>query len=98
MRPGRRLLAMEFGVYTFGDIHRDPVSGKQTSAGQRLNDLIERVTLADQVGLHYFCFGEHHRPEYAISAPGTMIAAAAKVTESIRLGSAVTVLSTEDPV
>ena len=89
---------MEFGVYTFGDIHRDPVTGTQVDAGQRLKELIERVKLADQVGLAYFGFGEHHRPEYAISAPATMVAAAAGVTENIRLGSAVTVLSTEDPV
>ncbi len=89
---------MEFGVYTFGDIHRDPVSGDQTSPAQRLRDILERVRLADQLGLHYFGFGEHHRPDYAISAPSTMLAAAGAVTSSIRLGSAVTVLSTEDPV
>src|SRR4051812_31510352 len=89
---------MEFGVYTVGDIHRDPVTGVQVGAGQRLKDLIGRGKLADQVGLHYFGFGEHHRPGYAISAPATVMAAAAGVTQSIRLGSAVTVLSTEDPV
>ena len=89
---------MEFGVYTFGDIHRDPVNGVQADPATRLKELIERVELADQVGLQYFGFGEHHRPEYAISTPATLIAAAGTVTSSIRLGSAVTVLSTEDPV
>ena len=89
---------MEFGVYTFGDIHRDPRTGEQATAGQRLKDILERVRLADQVGLHYFGFGEHHRSEYAISAPATVMAAAGALTSRIRLGSAVTVLSTEDPV
>jgi probable LLM family oxidoreductase len=89
---------MEFGVYTFGDIHRDPVSEAQTDAGSRLRELLERVRLADEVGLDYFGFGEHHRAEYAISAPAILMAAASGVTSHIRLGSAVTVLSTEDPV
>ena len=89
---------MEFGVYTFGDIHRDPVTGVQTSPGQRLKDVLERVRLADELGLHYFGFGEHHRAEYAISAPAIVMAAAAAMTRQIHLGSAVTVLSTEDPV
>jgi probable LLM family oxidoreductase len=89
---------MEFGVYTFGDIHRDPVTGETVSAAQRLQDILERVRLADELGLHYFGFGEHHRTEYAISAPATVMAVAAGMTTRIRLGSAVTVLSTEDPV
>ena len=89
---------MEFGIYTFGDIHRDPVTGTQVDAGQRLKEVLERVRLADELGLHYFGFGEHHRREYAISAPATVMAAAGAITHSIRLGSAVTVLSTEDPV
>ncbi|CAN5183291.1 LLM class flavin-dependent oxidoreductase [soil metagenome] len=85
---------MEFGVYSFGDLPRDgSVSPEQTLA-----HTIERIRLADAAGLDYFGLGEHHRPDYAIAAPATVLAAAATVTERIRLGSAVTVLSTEDPV
>ena len=89
---------MEFGIYSFGDIHRDPLSGERTSVEQNLADTIERIKLADDTGLDYFGLGEHHRPDYSISAPATVLAAAATVTSRIKLGSAVTVLSTEDPV
>jgi probable LLM family oxidoreductase len=89
---------MELGVYSFGDIHPDPVTGAKTSPEQQLANTIERIRLADQVGLDFFGLGEHHRPDYAISAPATVLAAATTVTERIRLSSAVTVLSTEDPV
>jgi probable LLM family oxidoreductase len=61
-------------------------------------DLLERARLADEVGLHYFGIGEHHRPDYAVSAPVPVLAAAAAQTKNIKVGSAVTVLSTEDPV
>jgi probable LLM family oxidoreductase len=89
---------MEFGIYSFGDIHPDPVSGARTSPQQRLADLLERARLADEVGLHYFGAGEHHRPDYAVSSVVPVLAAAAAQTRNIRVGSAVTVLSTEDPV
>ena len=89
---------MELGVYTFGDIHPDPVTGARVDPAQRLADVLERIRLAEQVGLDYFGLGEHHRPDYAISAPATVLAAAAAQTNRIKLGSAVTVLSTEDPV
>ncbi|MET1042851.1 MAG: LLM class flavin-dependent oxidoreductase [Microbacteriaceae bacterium] len=89
---------MEFGVYSFGDIGTDPTTGARMSPGQALRELLERIKLADQLGLDYFGIGEHHREEYAVSSPATVLAAAASVTERIRLGSAVTVLSTEDPV
>lgn len=89
---------MRLGVYSFGDIHPDPVTGARTSPAQRLADLLERIRLADEVGLDFFGIGEHHRPDYAVSAPGTVLAAAAGQTSRIGLGSAVTVLSTEDPV
>ena len=91
-------MGMEFGIYSFGDIHQDPLSGDRVSPEQNLADTIERIRLADQAGLDYFGIGEHHRPDYSISSPSTVLAAAATVTERIRLGSAVTVLSTEDPV
>jgi probable LLM family oxidoreductase len=89
---------MEFGIYSFGDIHQDPTSGARVSVEQNLADTIERIKLADVSGLDYFGLGEHHRPDYSISAPATVLAAAATVTSRIKLGSAVTVLSTEDPV
>ncbi|GGL89830.1 LLM class flavin-dependent oxidoreductase [Nakamurella endophytica] len=89
---------MELGIYTFGDIHPDPVTGARVSPAQRLADVLERIRLAEAVGLDHFGIGEHHRRDYSISAPATVLAAAAAQTERIRLGSAVTVLSTEDPV
>lgn len=89
---------MQLGVYSFGDIHPDPVTGERTSPARRLADLLERIRLAEEVGLDFFGLGEHHRPDYAVSAPGTVLAAAAGQTSRIGLGSAVTVLSTEDPV
>jgi len=87
---------MEFGIYSFGDVNLDPLVGD--GAGQQLANTIERIRLADAAGLDYFGLGEHHRPDYAISAPATVLAAASSVTDRIKLGSAVTVLSTEDPV
>lgn len=89
---------MELGIFTFGDIHRDPVSGTQVSPEQNLQDVLERARLADQVGLHYFGVGEHHRPDYSVTSPATVLAAVAAQTRQIKVGSAVTVLSTEDPV
>jgi probable LLM family oxidoreductase len=83
---------MEIGMYTFADI------GPTISAGQRLNNLIEEIELADQVGLDVYGVGEHHRPDYAASAPAIVLAAAAARTKNIRLTSAVTVLSSDDPV
>lgn len=92
------VVGMELGIFTFGDIHADPVSGAAVSPEQNTLDLLERARLADQVGLHYFGVGEHHRPDYSVSAPSVVLAAAAAQTRNIKIGSAVTVLSTEDPV
>lgn len=89
---------MELGVYSFGDIHPDPVNGGRVSPAQRLTDLLERIRLADQVGLGVFGVGEHHRADYAVSNPGAVLAAAAGQTSRIALSTAVSVLSTEDPV
>src|SRR6476620_6069470 len=89
---------MEIGVYTFADTTRDPRTGHLVTAQQRLRDLIEEVELADQVGLDVFGLGEHHRPDYVVSAPAVVLAAAAERTKRIRLTSAVTVLSSDDPV
>lgn len=89
---------MELGFYTFGDIHPDPVTGEVVTPGQRIRDVLERIRLAEEVGLAYAGIGEHHRDDYAISAPATVMAAALAQTSRIIVGSAVTVLSTEDPV
>lgn len=89
---------MDLGLSTFGDIHPDPRTGQRVSPGQRIREVLERIRLADEVGLDYAGTGEHHRPEYAITSPSTVIAAALAQTSRITVGSAVTVLSTEDPV
>src|SRR3954466_13841373 len=82
---------MEIGIYTFGEL----TSG---TAGQRMRDLLEEIELADQVGLDVFGVGEHHRPDFVVSAPAVVLAAAAERTRQIRLTSAVNVISSDDPV
>jgi len=89
---------MELGVYTFAETTPDPATGKIVAPARRLRDLIEEIELADQVGLEVFGVGEHHRPDFAVSAPAVVLAAAAERTKKIRLTSAVTVLSSDDPV
>ncbi len=88
---------MELGIYTFGETDPRRVSDPSV-AGQRLRHLIEEIELADQVGLDVYGVGEHHRPDYTVSAPAVVLAAAAARTSRIRLTSAVTVLSSDDPV
>src|SRR6201991_5282629 len=89
---------MELGIYTFAETTPDPRTGRTISPQERLRDLLEEITLADQLGLDVFGVGEHHRPEFAVSAPAVVLAAAAARTERIRLTSAVSVLSSDDPV
>jgi probable LLM family oxidoreductase len=89
---------MEIGIYSFAETALDASTGRQLGAGRRLRDLLEEVELADQVGLDVFGVGEHHRPDYAVSSPAVFLAAAAARTERIRLTSAVSVLSSDDPV
>lgn len=89
---------MELGVYTFAETTRNPQTGETISPAQRLRELLEEIELADQVGLDVFGVGEHHRPDFAVSAPAVVLAAAAARTRRIRLTSAVTVLSSDDPV
>ncbi|NNE35943.1 MAG: LLM class flavin-dependent oxidoreductase [Rhodothermales bacterium] len=89
---------MELGIYSFAESAVDPSTGRQTNPEQRLSNLLEEIELADRVGLDVFGIGEHHRPDYAVSSPATVLAAAAVRTKSIRLTSSVTVLSSEDPV
>jgi probable LLM family oxidoreductase len=89
---------MEIGLYTFAELYPDPRTGALISPEQRMRNLMEEVELADQLGLDVFGIGEHHRPDLIVSAPAVALAAAAARTERIRLTSAVTVLSSDDPV
>src|SRR3954447_15556823 len=89
---------MELGIYTFAETTPDPRTGRTVSPQERLRDLLEEITLADQLGLDVLGVGEHHRPELAVFPPAVVLAAAAARTERIRLTSAVSVLSSDDPV
>src|SRR5215217_2535344 len=97
MQSEARMGGMKLGVYTFGERTAD-ASGAIVSPQLRVRDLVEEIELADQVGLDVFGVGEHHRPDFAVSAPAVVLAAAAVQTQRIRLASAVTVLSSDDPV
>jgi probable LLM family oxidoreductase len=89
---------MELGIFTFVELTPDPETGQTLSPAERLRNLLEEIELADQVGLDVFGVGEHHRPDFVSSAPAVVLAAAAERTRSIRLTSAVNVLSSDDPV
>jgi probable LLM family oxidoreductase len=89
---------MEIGVYSFADLTPDVVTGRTISRTQRMQEIVEEIELADQVGLDVFGLGEHHRTEYISSAPAVALAAGAARTKRIRLTSAVSVLSSDDPV
>lgn len=89
---------MEIGLSTFVETTPDPQTGEVVSHAKRIREVVEEIVLADQVGLDVFGVGEHHREDYAASAPAVILAAAASQTERIRLTSAVTVLSSADPV
>src|SRR5205814_1873506 len=83
---------MDLGLVTFADLHPG------VSAEERMRNLLEEAKLADELGLKLFAVGEHHRPDYLVSSPATALAAIAAQTKQIRLSSAVTVLSSDDPV
>jgi len=89
---------MEIGITSFVETKPDVRSGEVISHAQRLREVVEEIILADQVGLDVFGIGEHHREDYAASSPAMVLSAAASQTEKIRLTSAVTVLSSADPV
>lgn len=89
---------MELGIYTFAERTPDPSTGNLVSAHQRIRDLMEEIELADRVGLDVFAIGEHHRPDFVVSSPAVVLGAAAERTKNIKLSSAVTVLSSDDPV
>jgi probable LLM family oxidoreductase len=89
---------MEIGVYSFAELRRDPETGEAIAPRERLRDLLEEAELADRLGLDVFGVGEHHRPDFAVSAPAVVLAAIATRTTEIRLTSAVSVVSSDDPV
>ncbi|WP_247237222.1 LLM class flavin-dependent oxidoreductase [Telluribacter sp. SYSU D00476] len=89
---------MEIGITTFVENTPDPATGKLLSPHQRMMNLMEEIELSDQLGLDVFAIGEHHRPDFVVSSPAVVLAAAAVKTKSIKLSSAVTVLSSDDPV
>lgn len=89
---------MQLGISTFVELTPDPSTGKVISAYERFQNVIEEAVLADQLGLDVFAIGEHHRPDYLVSSPATVLAAIAAKTKNIKLSSAVSVLSSDDPV
>lgn len=95
---GHQIPLMQIGLDSFVASSIDPVTGKTISTAERIHNLLEEIVAADRVGLDSFGIGEHHRQEYADSAPAVLLAAAAARTKQIRLTSAVTVLSADDPV
>lgn len=88
---------MELGIGMFGDLNINS-KGEIQPTQQRLQELIEEIKLMDEVGLDFFGIGEHHRADYAVSTPEIILSAASTVTKNIKLGSAVSVLSSSDPV
>ncbi len=89
---------MELGITTFVETTPDVQTGEVKSHAERIREVVEEIVLADKVGLDVFGVGEHHREDYACSSPAVLLAAAASQTKHIRLSSAVTVLSSDDPV
>jgi probable LLM family oxidoreductase len=89
---------VELGIYSFGEATPDPETGHTISAHERVRRLLDEIELADKVGLDVYGLGEHHRAEFVVSAPGVVLAAAATRTKRIRLTSAVSVISSDDPV
>lgn len=89
---------MELGLMSFADMEPEKQAGSGISAHQRIKNLMEEIQLADQLDLDVFGIGEHHRPDYAVSSPAVILGAAAVLTKKIKLTSAVTVLSSDDPV
>src|SRR5690242_17586805 len=88
---------IELGLDTFGDITLSQ-DGSPKHHAQVIRDVVEEAVLADQLGVYFIGLGEHHRPDFAISAPEMVLSAIASRTERIKLGTSVTVLSSDDPV
>ena len=96
--PSNQTRPFELGLYTFVDAGTNPLTGAKKDPAEVIRNLLEVIELADQTGLDVFGIGEHHRTEYLVSAPTVVLGAAAARTKNIRLSTAVTVLSSEDPV
>lgn len=88
----------EFGLNTFGDVAIDDKTGESMTYGESLRHLVQEAKLADELGINVIALGEHHRDEFSVSSPEIVLAAMAQETKNIRLGTAVTVLSSDDPV
>jgi len=97
MNMGENSMAKEFGLDTFGDVTSDP-SGQRLSYAQVIRNVVEEAVLADELGIDFFGIGEHHRDDFAVTSPEMVLAAIASRTTRIHLGSAVTVLSSDEPV
>ena len=93
----KAIMELEFGLDTFGDVMED-AAGVTLSHAQSIRNIIDQAVLADELGVDFIGIGEHHRDDYAVSSPEVVLAAIASRTSRIRLGSAVTVLSSDDPV
>src|SRR6516165_4717727 len=91
------MTTLEFGLDTFGDVTRS-ADGTPVSHAQVIRNVIDEAVLADELGIDFIGLGEHHRTDFAISAPDVVLAAIAARTKRIRLGSSVTVLSSDDPI
>jgi probable LLM family oxidoreductase len=89
---------MEIGVFTFVELMPDPITGEAITAERRMHEVLEQIELADRLGLDVFGVGEHHREDFVVSSPAVVLAAGAARTERIRLTSAVSVISSDDPV
>lgn len=94
----KKQTGMEIGIYTLADLGPNPHTGKTISAKQRIEEIVAAAKMADEAGLDVFGIGEHHRLDYAVSAPAAVLAAISQVTKRIKLTSATTVLNTIDPV
>ncbi len=89
---------LQFGITTFAETMPDPQSGRTIDHGERIRQVVDEIVLADSLGLDFFGVGEHHRQDFAVSAPAMVLAAAATQTTAITLSSAVSVLSSDDPI
>src|SRR2546423_8218052 len=89
---------MELGIYTFAELQPDPTNGTSISPKQRIDNLMEEIALSDQLGLDVFGVGRHRRPDFPVSSPAVVLGAAAATTSKLRLTSAVSVISSDDPV
>ncbi len=97
-KGGMDMKTFELGITTFAEVMEDPKTHEKISYDERIRQVVDEIKLADEIGLDFFGIGEHHRVDFAASAPHMILAAAASVTNHIKLSSAVTVLSSEDPV